>query len=121
MRLLIVACIMALSCSAMAAECVQVTLRDVNGLAVKTDKPLFGFVMPEGPPLLDYGIVPGTQIETGTSVPCPSELIAAMTNLFNESCTTDAQRAATVKANNTTLENVNKRCKDIYSRLHPKP
>jgi hypothetical protein len=121
MRLLIAACIVVMSSSAMAAECVQVTLRDVNGLAIKTDKPLVGFVMPEGAPLLDYAIVAGSQIEAGTSVSCPVELIAAMTSLFNESCTTDAQRAATVKANNTTPENVNKRCKDIYMRLHSKP
>jgi hypothetical protein len=40
--------------------------------------------------------------------------------LFDASCLTDEQRAATVRANNATPENVNKRCREIYVGLNPK-
>ena len=120
MRLMIAALFTLISSQAFSTECVQVTLKDVNGLAIATDKPLIGFVMPEGPPLIDFTIQPGSQAQAGVSVPCSTEIIAAVNKIFTDSCTTETQRATTAKANNVDAELVNKRCKAIYTGLNKK-
>jgi hypothetical protein len=104
----------------MAAECVQVTLKDLNGLPIMTDQSLVGFVLPNAPPLVDIELPPATQVIAGVSAACPAALLKSVRELFDASCLTDEQRAATVRANNATPENVNKRCREIYVGLNPK-
>jgi|GEM_PF-1998488 hypothetical protein len=120
MRLLMSGLFVLLSAQALAAECVQATLKDLNGLSIATERPLIGFLMPDGVPLVDYGIPAGSKVESGLSVPCSPEVIASVSRILNESCSTDAKRAATAKTNNVAADIVNKRCKDIYMGLNKK-
>jgi hypothetical protein len=120
MRLMIAALFALWSTQALGIECVQVTLKDVNGLPIATEKPLIGFVMPEGYPLIDFTLQPGTKVEAGVSVPCSPDVLVAVNKIFNDSCTTETQRATTARANNIDADLVNKRCKDIYTGLNKK-
>jgi hypothetical protein len=105
----------------LAAECVQVAMNDVNGLPVPMEKPLIGFVMPGGgAPVVDMAVLPGASLIAGAKAECPSALLKTMRDLFDASCLTNEQRAATMKENNTTMENVNQRCRDLYASLDSK-
>ena len=105
---------------AWAAECVQVTLKDVNNLPVKTSAPIVGFLLPESAPLIDFNVAPGTQIIPGPPVPCPAALVKGMQDVFDSFCLTDEQRQAAAQANNATLDNIKKRCGEIYAALNSK-
>jgi hypothetical protein len=109
-----------LSSSAWADQCVHVTLQDMNGLPIATTKPLIGFVVPDLGPIVDYPVPAGWKLAAGAGVSCPPEVIAAIEVVFKDNCLVDAERKATAKSNNMTDENVNKRCKDIFTALNPK-
>lgn len=104
---------------AWAAQCVQVTFKDVNGLPVATEKPLVGFVLPEISPIVDYTIPAGVAIVAGAETSCPDSLVKVIRDLFDANCLTDEARKTAATTNTTDAENVNKRCKDIYNALNP--
>jgi hypothetical protein len=85
------------------------------------EKPLIGFVMPGGgAPVVDMPVQPGASLIAGAKAECPPALLKTMRDLFDASCLTNEQRAATMKENNTTMENVNQRCRDLYASLDSK-
>jgi len=120
MRIFLALAVMLFCAPAWAAQCVQVTLKDVNGLPVPTDQPLVGFVLPEISPIVDYTLPAGVSVVSGAEVPCPDSLVKVMRDLFDANCLTDEARKSAATTNTSDAENVNKRCKDIYSALNPK-
>ncbi len=137
MRTIIAAAVVLLSGPAMAASCVNATIKDANDVQIQTPAPLVAFIFPEVGPVVDYTIPAGARlIETGTImeaneetntatlkrqyVPCPESLLARMNQIFKESCLTDKARGITAKNNSNDDEIVNKRCRDLYKELNPK-
>lgn len=131
-----VAALMA-SGSAMAAECANVVVKDLNGIEIKTEKPLVAFMFPGVGPIVDYTLPAGATISVvganmvvdqsgGSSkieaktIECPTALVETMNQLFKDTCLTDTTRKAAAASNMTTEEVINTRCRDLFNALNPK-
>ncbi|MDX2142157.1 MAG: hypothetical protein SFV19_02275 [Rhodospirillaceae bacterium] len=106
---------------ALASECVQVTLRDSNGVTVKTDAPLVGLALPGAAPLVNMTVPAGVAVESGVTAPCPPDLIEAVRGVFNEHCTSAKGREAAEKLTDNAAaakDLVKQRCQAMYRVLN---
>jgi hypothetical protein len=108
------------SAQAWAAECVNVTLRDENGLSRKTDAPVIGMIIPGLGPIVNQTLPPMTSVEPGLPAECPADLIAAVQDIFNQSCLSEETRKQAAETNGLGPEDVNARCQAMYSALNKK-
>jgi len=106
--------LMIMPVQALAADCVNATLRDANGLSIKTDQPLIAMMIPDVGPIVNQTLPAATRLEPGLPTPCTPDLIAAVRGVFNESCLSDATRSAAAQANGVAIDVVNKRCQALY-------
>jgi hypothetical protein len=119
-RLILISAVLAAASPATAAECVQVTLRDVNGLPVKSEAPIVGFVIPGVDPIVNQTLPAGVTTQAGTATPCPADLVAAVQSVFNDNCTTDKGRqSATDAYAKDDQDLVKQRCQALYKALNP--
>jgi len=119
MRTILAAFLLLASTQAFGAECAIITLKDVNGLPVKTEGPVVGFMLPGAPaPILDNdNLDPSLTLDIGAKAPCPEGLLNKMKTIFNESCLTTEARASAADLNFRTVEEINLRCQEFYRAL----
>ena len=98
------------------AQCVQVALYDDAGNIIVPGGLVTGIKIGDTV-IFNFGLLPHREQREARPVPCPQDLVVAIQDLYNRSCTSDRARQQTAVNSDTSIEAVTRRCTDLRTAL----